>query len=208
MHRLELRAGLDRELVERQMIRRQRQRLAQFRPPGGRASGPAAHRSGRTRCAETSPARSPARRSPAPPNAAGRASAAPPASRLCTPIETRFTPASRNAAKRAASTLVGLASSVISMSSAGVEQPPRIVDQRGDRLRLHQARRAAAEEDRGQPPAPEPRRLPRQLPAQRGAEARLRDALPHMRVEVAVRALGQAERPVDIERERFHCREI
>ena len=29
-----------------------------------------------------------------------------------------------------------------------------------------------------------------------------------MRVEVAVGALGEAERPVDIECERFHCREI
>ena len=40
-------------------------------------------------------------------------------SRLCTPSETRFTPAARNAANRPASTLVGLASSVISMSGSG-----------------------------------------------------------------------------------------
>ena len=43
--------------------------------------------------------------------------------------------------------------------------------------------------------------LPFQLAAQRGAEAGLRDALPHVRVEVAIRALGQTERPVDIERQ-------
>jgi hypothetical protein len=29
-----------------------------------------------------------------------------------------------------------------------------------------------------------------------------------VRVEVAVRALGQTERPVDIEGQRFHCGEI
>ena len=129
-------------------------------------------------------------------------------SRLCTPIETRFTPASRNAAKR-----LGLDAGRVGLQRdldivRRLEQAARIVDQRGHRLRLHQAGRAAAEEDRGQPPAAEPLRLPGQLAAQRGAEARLRDALPHMRVEVAVRALGQAERPVDIERERFHCGEI
>ena len=44
--------------------------------------------------------------------------------------------------------------------------------------------------------------------AQGGAEARLWDVVPHMRIEVAVRALGEAERPVDIERQRFHRREI
>ena len=41
VHRLELRARLDRELVERQMIRRQRECLAQLRPPGlERLAGP------------------------------------------------------------------------------------------------------------------------------------------------------------------------
>ena len=207
MHRLELRARLDGELVERQMIRRQRERLAQFGPPGfERLARPRIDQIERD-AREDRPRRlqrgDRLRRRVLPSehhSAAG--------SRLCTPIDTRFTPASRNAANRPASTLVGLASSVISMSSAGANRRRASVDQRGHRVRLHQAGRAAAEEDRGQPAAAEPFRLPRQFAAQRGAEARLRDALAHVRVEVAIRALGQAERPVDIERQRFHCGEI
>ena len=54
----------------------------------------------------------------------------------------------------------------------GVEQAARVRDQRRRGLGFHQARRAAAEEDRQQVPRAEPRRLPRQFPAQR----RLRSA--------------------------------
>src|SRR4051794_4444023 len=80
-----------------------------------------------------------------------------------------------------------------------LEQTLRVRDQQGDRLRFHQAWRAATEKDRRQSPPAKPCRFPFQLAAQGGTEAVLRDALAHVRVEVAVRALGQAERPVDIE---------
>src|SRR5205823_4293522 len=89
-----------------------------------------------------------------------------------------------------------------------LEQAARVRDQCRDGVRLHQARCTATKEDRAQPPSAKPGGLPCQLPLEGGAETGLRDALAHVRVEVAIRALGQAERPVDIEREWFHQREI
>ena len=46
-----------------------------------------------------------------------------------------------------------------------VEQAACVGDQVGNGFRFHQARRAAAEEDRGQAAAPEPLRFPGQLTA-------------------------------------------
>ena len=86
------------------------------------------------------------------------------------------------------------------------EQPSGIGDQVGHGLRVHQAGGAAAEEDRGQLARSQAGGLPRQFGAQGGGKAALVDAVADMGVEVAIRALGQAERPVDVQRERFHQR--
>ena len=87
-----------------------------------------------------------------------------------------------------------------------VEQPGRVCDQVGDGGRVHQARRTATEEDRAERPPSQPRRLPRQLGPQRAGEPGLVDAVAHVAVEVAIGALGQAERPVDIEGKGRHQR--
>ena len=100
--------------------------------------------------------------------------------------------------------LVGLASSVISASGASVEKPAAHPDQRRHIFRLHQAGRAAAEEDRADLPPPQPLRLERQLAAQGRDKARLGNALPDMRIEIAIRAFAQAKRPMDVECEAFH----
>src|SRR5262249_6800372 len=65
----------------------------------------------------------------------------------------------------------------------------------------HQRRRAAAEEDRGQPAARCLIREMVELGEQRAAPARLVDLRPHMAVEVAIGAFRPAERPVHIKRE-------
>ncbi len=83
----------------------------------------------------------------------------------------------------------------------------RGLENRGAGLGRHQGRRAAAEEDRGQPrplgcPGAQPLRLVRQLPAIGGRPARLIDHLAgDMAVEVAIGAFDPAERPMDIEAE-------
>ena len=88
-----------------------------------------------------------------------------------------------------------------------LEQAGRVLDQGGDRLGRHQAGGATAEENRGERASAEPRRLPSQLAPQCRGEARLRDAVANMAVKVAIRAFLQAERPVDVERQRLHrCR--
>ena len=121
---------------------------------------------------------------------------------LCRPSDRRLTPAAARSAKRAASTELGLASSVISMSSAagqcsraasisaatvagsisdGVPPPKKIEVSRG----------------RQQP------RLMREVGEQRVAPCVLVDARADMAVEVAIGAFGDAERPVDVERQRL-----
>ncbi len=86
------------------------------------------------------------------------------------------------------------------------EQPGRVLQQGGHGGGVHQARRAAAEEHRAERARPQPCRLPRELAPERGGEALLGDHVAHVAVEVAVRALVQAEGPVDVEREGFHRR--
>ena len=207
MQGLELRPRLDRELVQRQMVGGQRQCLAQFHPPRferlARACADHVERDAREDRPRRLQCGDRLRRRMLPPEQAQRRR-----------IEALH--ADRDAVH------AGLAKrrEPFCLDAGGVrfegdldvvrrvEQAARVLDQRGHGLRLHQAGRAAAEEDRGQLAAAEPLRLPGQLSAQRGAEAGLGDALPHVGVEVAVRALGQAERPVDIEGQRFHCGEI
>ena len=77
------------------------------------------------------------------------------------------------------------------------------VDHRRDRRGLHQRRRAAAEEDRGQRAAGQQPRFVREVGEQRLAPRILVDALADMAVEVAIGAFADAERPVDVERERL-----
>ena len=84
------------------------------------------------------------------------------------------------------------------------EKVGRIGDQGRDIVRVEQARRAAAEKDRGQAPWPDPRRLIRQLAAQGRDHARLRNAFAHMRIEIAIRAFGETERPVNVEGQGIH----
>ena len=121
--------------------------------------------------------------------------------RAWTPKETRFTPAARNPRNRSASTEVGLASSVISMSGAHGPTLGGTVDDGGHGRRLHQRRRAAAEEDRAQGAARRQVREMIQLGHQGPRPARMVDTTADMAVEVAVWAFGPAERPVDVERE-------
>ena len=79
---------------------------------------------------------------------------------------------------------------------------PRHRDQGARRFRVHQRGRAAAEEDRGQPPVRETVQRAVQFRQQRLAPARLVDAVPDMAVEIAIGAFGLAEGPMDIERQR------
>ena len=84
------------------------------------------------------------------------------------------------------------------------EQAGGVRDQGGNGFRRHQARCAAAEEDRVEAAWPEAGGFPGEFGAQGGGEAGLVDAVADMRVEIAVRALGEAKRPVDIECEGLH----
>ena len=77
------------------------------------------------------------------------------------------------------------------------------IEHGGDRRRLHQRGRAAAEEDRGDGPARHARGSRRDLRRERAHEARLVDAgVAHMAVEVAIGTFRQAERPMDVDAER------
>ena len=71
-----------------------------------------------------------------------------PSSKLCTPMLSRLTPMPANAAKCASSTVPGLASLVISASSATSKALPAGVEHAGQELGRQHSRRAAAEEDR------------------------------------------------------------
>ena len=87
---------------------------------------------------------------------------------------------------------------------AGLDAPQRrdLIEDRRDRLRLHQRRRAAAEEDAGNDARPGALRRVPQLAQEGGTKARLVDAAEaDVAVEVAVGALLGAERPVHIDAE-------
>ena len=76
------------------------------------------------------------------------------------------------------------------------------VEDRRQRGRLHQRRRAAAEEDRRNGSVRHPRRGRRDLGGKGAHEARLVDRLAaHMAVEVAIGTFRQAERPVNVDAE-------
>ena len=78
----------------------------------------------------------------------------------------------------------------------------RRIDDRRDRRGRHQRGRATAEEDRPETPSGQRRRLIRQVGEQSVAPRRLVDALADMAVEIAIGAFRDAERPMDIKRER------
>ena len=80
---------------------------------------------------------------------------------------------------------------------------PRSVDDGGCGLGRHQRGRAAAEEDAGDRRPRQQRREVIELAQQRAPPPGLIHTLPDMAVEVAVGALGEAERPVDVEGERL-----
>ena len=84
------------------------------------------------------------------------------------------------------------------------ERPPhrRPLDDLGHSLRRHQGRRAPAEEDADDPRSRQQRGKMVELAQQRAPPPGLIDALPDMAVEVAIGALGEAERPVHVEGER------
>ena len=198
---MEARAGLDRQLVDAEVAARVLERPLELgRPGGGRLLG-AGRRSDRTRTGETGAPRAStaASASAAPCSRPRKRSAA--SSSACTPSETRLTPAVRKPARRAASTEVGLASSVISRSWAGAKRCARPLDHRGDGRGRHQGRRAAAEEDRGEPPRPDLVGAAVDLGDQGARPAGIVDRGSHVAVEVAVGALRPAERPVDVEPE-------
>ena len=136
MQGLERGAWLDGQLVERQVIRRQRERLAQFGPPGWQRLAWTRIDQVERNAWEDRPRRFPKPRSPARAECCRPSNCSAAGSRLWTPIETRLTPASRNAANRPASTLVGLASRVISISSAGWKRRRASSISVGDRVRL------------------------------------------------------------------------
>ncbi len=78
------------------------------------------------------------------------------------------------------------------------------IENGADGLRLHQGRRAAAEEDRRHLAARRARRSGFDLAGEGAREAFLVDRfMPDMAVEIAIGAFGQAERPVHIDAEGF-----
>ena len=83
------------------------------------------------------------------------------------------------------------------------EKPVRRLQNVGNQGRRHQARRAAAEKDRYEvaPPTMVVRHMLHFTPVG-GCEPGLVDVLRDMRVEIAIRAFGPAERPVNIKRQR------
>jgi hypothetical protein len=89
--------------------------------------------------------------------------------------------------------------------AARFQRQPRahVGDQRFDALRREQARRAAADEDGVHAASPDERQRRLEVGAQRIEVARLRHAAGRfVRVEVAVRALLQAPREMDVQRQR------
>ncbi len=77
------------------------------------------------------------------------------------------------------------------------------LDQPGGLLGVHQARRAAPEEDRGERAGPEAGGLEGELAVERGGEPLPFRLGPDVAIEVAIGAFAHAVGPVDIERERL-----
>lgn len=77
----------------------------------------------------------------------------------------------------------------------------RRVDNICDKAGIHQARRAASKEDRVQPAGPDRFEAPVQLSYKRGTPPFYIDAAGNVGIEIAIRALGLTERPVDVEPE-------
>ena len=124
-------------------------------------------------------------------------------SSACTPSETRLMPAARKSSSRAASVEVGLASRVISTSVARIQHAD---------ARSMTAAAVSGGISEGVPPPKKTLATARvgqqrgeviQLAEQRIPPPGLIHALPDMTVEVAIRTLGAAERPVDVEGERL-----
>src|SRR4051794_35099828 len=129
-------------------------------------------------------------------------------SKLCTPSETRLTPASRKPRKRAASTVPGLASSVISAPGSSVRRA-HSGKQLVDGLRREEARRATADEHAHEPPSPHRRKQRLEIGDELGHVFTLGQRLGAlMRVEVAVRAFAHAPGDVHVQRERRQDREL
>lgn len=80
----------------------------------------------------------------------------------------------------------------------GVEDCRGLIDQIAHGCRLHQAWGAATEKNGSQRAATEALCLPRKLRPQGGGKARLINPVSNMRIEVAIGALGETERPMDI----------
>jgi hypothetical protein len=76
-------------------------------------------------------------------------------SKLCTPIDSRVTPAARKARKRSRSKVPGLASSVTSQARRQRQVGAQVGQQAVDALGAEQAGRAAADEDAVHRPAPD-----------------------------------------------------
>ena len=91
-----------------------------------------------------------------------------------------------------------------------VREPPMLfgrLDKRCNCGGRHQRRRAATAENRGQRSTAGQRCLVRHVGKQRRQPSLLIDSVAHMAVEIAIRAFGNAERPVDVEGEGGgHCR--
>ena len=131
-------------------------------------------------------------------------------SSACTPSETRLTPASRKRGELLRLDRGGIGLERDLERALGPARGPQArapLDHRGDGLGRHQRRRAAAEEDAGEPASRElagacfPARAS-SAARQRGCSIASRD----MAVEVAIGAFRPAERPVDIETERSRPR--
>src|SRR5207302_5742808 len=82
-------------------------------------------------------------------------------------------------------------------------QGAHALDQRRDRVGRHQRRRAAAEEDRDHFAVGCKLRLVLKIGEQGAGPTLVLDCLADMAVEVAIRAFRPAERPVDVDGERF-----
>ncbi len=125
--------------------------------------------------------------------------------KLCMPTDKRVTPAARKARKRSRSKVPGLASSVISPSASSLQARADIGQQPVDRRGREQAGRAAADKDRMDRAAPDQRQRGLEVGHQRvevGFFGQVASPPRLVRIEVAVRALAQAPRHMDVERQR------
>ena len=127
-------------------------------------------------------------------------------SKLCTPIDSRFTPAARKPSKRASSNVPGIR--LHRDLGVGGERQPRAHrrEQTVDRRGREERRRAAAEEHARHLASPHRRQRALEVGDER-VDVRVlrrsgRVAAPGVRVEVAVRALRDAPRQVHVQRQR------